>query len=158
MIIGEAPGADEDREGLPFVGVSGQLLNRALATIGLNRTNVYITNIIPWRPPGNRPPTPQEIAQCLPFVERHIELVHPKLLILVGSVAAKAVLKQVDGITKIRGRWFEYQPPHPDAPIRTIATFHPAFLLRSPNQKAQLWQDLLKIEEEIRKWERLGTK
>ena len=152
MLIGEAPGADEDREGLPFVGGAGQLLDRALATIGLNRTNVYITNIVPWRPPGNRPPTPQEITQCLPFVERHIELIQPKLLILLGGVSTKAILNDNEGIMKIRGHWREYKHLCLDTPIRTIATYHPAFLMRSPSQKAQLWQDLLVIEDEIRKW------
>lgn len=152
MLIGEAPGADEDREGLPFVGGAGQLLDRALATIGLNRTNVYITNILPWRPPGNRPPTPQEIAQCLPFVERHIELIQPKLVILLGGVSTKALLNDNDGIMKIRGHWRDYKHPALETPIRTIATYHPAFLMRSPSQKAQFWQDLLLIEDEIRGW------
>jgi uracil-DNA glycosylase family 4 len=152
MLIGEAPGADEDREGLPFVGGAGQLLDRALATIGLNRTNVYIINVLPWRPPGNRPPTPQEIAQCLPFVERHIELIQPKMLILLGGVSTKAILNDNDGIMKIRGHWRDYKHPQLETPIRTIATYHPAFLMRSPSQKAQLWQDLMMIEDEVKGW------
>lgn len=149
MLIGEAPGADEDRQGLPFVGVSGQLLDRALATIGLNRTNVYIANIIPWRPPGNRPPTPQEIALCLPFLKRHIEIIQPSLLVLVGGVSAKSLLNSSEGIMKLRGRWLSYTSEGLKAPIKTIATYHPAFLLRSPAQKAQVWKDLLMIQEEI---------
>lgn len=149
MLIGEAPGADEDRQGLPFVGTSGQLLDRALATIGLNRTNVYIANIIPWRPPGNRPPTPQEIALCLPFLKRHIEIIQPSLLVLVGGVSAKSLLNSSEGIMKLRGQWLSYTSDGLKAPIRTIATYHPAFLLRSPAQKAQVWKDLLIIQEEI---------
>ncbi len=150
MLIGEAPGADEDREGIPFVGGAGQLLDKALATIGLNRTNLYITNILPWRPPGNRPPTPQEIAQCLPFVERHIALIRPKMLILLGGVAAKAILTDNEGIMKIRGQWRDYVCPGLDTPIHTMATYHPAFLMRSPSQKAQLWQDLMLIEDAVK--------
>lgn len=154
MLVGEAPGADEDREGIPFVGGAGQLLDRALATIGLNRTNVYITNVLPWRPPGNRPPTPQEIAQCLPFVERHIALIKPKILILLGGVATKAILNDNDGIMKIRGQWRDYTCPGLEGAdgvtIRTMATYHPAFLMRSPSQKAQLWQDLMLIEDAVK--------
>lgn len=151
MIVGEAPGADEDRQGKPFVGVSGQLLNAALATIGLNRTNVYISNIIPWRPPGNRPPTPQEIAQCLPFVMRHIELIQPKILIMTGGVSTKSLLNSTEGIMKLRGQWRSYQTPGLKEPIRTIAIYHPAFLLRSPGQKAVVWKDLLMIQEELKR-------
>lgn len=150
MLVGEAPGADEDRQGTPFVGTCGQLLDNALATIGLNRTNIYITNMIPWRPPGNRPPTTQEIAQCLPFVIRHIELIQPKLLILAGGVATKALLNNNEGIMKLRGQWMSYQSDGLKEPIRTIATYHPAFLLRAPGQKALLWKDLLFIQEELR--------
>lgn len=150
MVIGEAPGADEDIQGKPFVGLSGQLLDRIFATIGLSRqTNLYITNISPWRPPANRQPTSQEIVQCLPFVQRHIELIKPQVLILVGGVSAKAVLNTNEGIMRLRGSWQNYMSPGLAAPIKCIATFHPAFLLRSPGQKAQVWQDLLLIQQEI---------
>lgn len=150
MVIGEAPGADEDRQGLPFVGLSGQLLDRAFASIGLSRTeNVYITNIINWRPPGNRTPTPHEIALCQPFVERHIELVAPKILILVGGVSAKTILNTSTGIMKLRGKWQNFKTENLEQPIKTIATYHPAFLLRSPGQKAAVWKDLLIVEDEM---------
>lgn len=150
MVIGEAPGADEDIQGKPFVGLSGQLLDRMFATIGLSRqSNIYITNIVPWRPPANRQPTPQEIAQCLPFVQRHIELINPDILILVGGVASKTILATNEGIMRLRGIWTAYTSPGLAAPIKCIATFHPAFLLRSPGQKAQVWQDLLLIQHEI---------
>lgn len=148
MIIGEAPGADEDIQGKPFVGISGQLLDRMFATIGLSRqTNIYITNIIPYRPPGNRQPTTQEITQCLPFVQRHIELIKPEILILVGGVAAKTILDTNEGIMRLRGRWHSYTSERLAHPIKCMATFHPAFLLRSPGQKAQTWRDLLMIQE-----------
>lgn len=150
MVIGEAPGADEDIQGKPFVGLSGQLLDRMFATIGLSRqSNLYITNISPWRPPANRQPTSQEIAQCLPFVQRHIELINPQVLILVGGVSAKAILNTNEGIMRLRGRWHSHTSPGLAAPIKCMATFHPAFLLRSPGQKAQVWQDLLLIQQEI---------
>lgn len=149
MLIGEAPGADEDRQGKPFVGASGQLLDRMLACIGLDRTTTYITNILFWRPPGNRTPTTAEIAACLPFVERHIELVAPRLLILVGGAAAKALLNTQEGIIKLRGRWFEFRRPGLSQPVPAIATFHPAYLLRSPGQKRQAWQDLLAIKHRL---------
>lgn len=151
MLIGEAPGADEDRQGLPFVGVSGQLLDRMLATIGLDRTCVYITNIVNWRPPGNRQPTPQEIAICKPFVEKHITLVQPKILVLVGGVAMKALFNTNDGIMRLRGTWQSYSTPELKSPIKAIATYHPSFLLRSPGQKAQSWQDLLMIKRALDK-------
>lgn len=151
MVIGEAPGADEDIQGKPFVGLSGQLLDKMFATIGLSRQeNIYITNIVPWRPPGNRQPTSQEIAQCLPFVQRHIELVRPRLLLLVGGVAAKTILNTNEGIMRLRGRWHEYSSPGIDQPIKCMATFHPAFLLRSPGQKALVWRDLLLVQHELR--------
>ena len=149
MLVGEAPGADEDRQGLPFVGLSGQLLNRMLTTIGLDRTSVYITNIVPWRPPGNRQPTLQEIALCLPFVERHIELIQPLILVLVGGVSMKALFQTSDGIMRVRGAWRPYTSPGLQAPIKALATYHPAFLLRSPGQKAQAWQDLLMIKKAL---------
>lgn len=151
MLVGEAPGADEDREGLPFVGRSGQLLDNAFATIGLSRQkNLYISNIISWRPPGNRPPTTIEITQCLPFIRRHIELKRPKILVMVGSVSAKALLDSTEGITKMRGQWLEYKSEGLESAIPAIAIYHPAFLLRSPGQKKKLWFDLLKLSKKLK--------
>jgi DNA polymerase len=146
MLIGEAPGADEDRIGRPFVGVSGQLLDRELAAVGYDRTNALITNVLFWRPPGNRTPTPAEVAACLPFVERMVEIVDPAVLVLVGGIAAKTMLARSEGIMKLRGRWLEFQTPRMARPVPTIATFHPAYLLRSPGQKRLAWQDMLAIK------------
>lgn len=141
MLVGEAPGRDEDIQGLPFVGRSGQLLDRMLAGIGLDRTNVYITNVLPWRPPGNRQPTPVEQAMCAPFIERHIELVAPKHLMLVGGVSAKQMLDTTSGIMKLRGKWGSVQIG--DTEIPALPIFHPAYLLRQPAQKRLAWRDLL---------------
>ncbi len=150
MFIGEAPGADEDRQGLPFVGVSGKLLDRMLESIGLSRTeNAYITNIVFWRPPGNRSPTDQEIASCLPFTQRHVELVDPAVLVFVGGLAAKTLLAKTMGITKLRGRWYEYETPGLVRPVPCLAMFHPAYLLRSPQQKRLAWRDLLAIKQKL---------
>ncbi len=149
MLIGEAPGADEDREGIPFVGLSGKLLNKMLNSIGLLRSEVYITNIIPWRPPGNRQPTLQETAACLPFIQRHIELINPKVLILVGGTASKTLLVRKDGIMRLRGRWFDYQK-NDKTIIPALSIFHPAFLLRSPAQKVNAWKDLLAIRSRLK--------
>jgi DNA polymerase len=149
MLIGEAPGADEDRQGVPFVGVGGQLLDRMLASIGLDRTSVYITNILPWRPPGNRTPTPQEMALFKPFVQRHIELIQPEILVLVGAVSMKTLLNTSEGIMRMRGQWRQYTSLGLQSPVKTIATFHPAFLLRSPGQKAQSWRDFLMIQHAL---------
>jgi uracil-DNA glycosylase family 4 len=145
MFVGEAPGRDEDIEGLPFVGRSGQLLDRMLAAIGLDRTGAYIANIIPWRPPGNRTPTPQEAAICLPFVLRQIELADPDLLVCLGGPAAQALLGVKDGILRTRGRWFPYHTGTRE--IRAIATLHPAYLLRQPLQKRLAWRDFLAIRK-----------
>ncbi|HKP27705.1 MAG TPA: uracil-DNA glycosylase [Dongiaceae bacterium] len=145
MLVGEAPGADEDRLGLPFVGVSGQLLDRMMAAIGLDRTSFYITNVCLWRPPGNRKPTDLELAAQKPFVERHIELVAPKVLVLVGAAAAQGLLGTTEGITRLRGRWFQYQCG--EEAIPTLPIFHPAYLLRQPAQKRETWRDLLKLRE-----------
>jgi uracil-DNA glycosylase len=120
-----------------------------LACIGLDRTTTYITNILFWRPPGNRPPTTAEVAACLPFVERHIELVAPEILVLVGGASAKALLNTQEGIIKLRGRWFEFQRPGLARPIPAIATFHPAYLLRTPSQKRGSWRDLLAIKRRL---------
>jgi len=149
MLIGEAPGADEDREGIPFVGLSGKLLNKMLSSIGLSRSEVYITNIIPWRPPGNRQPTIQETAVCLPFIQRHIELINPKVLILVGGTASKTLLVRKEGIMRLRGRWFDYQK-NDKTVIPALPIFHPAFLLRSPAQKFNAWKDLLAIRSRLK--------
>ncbi|MGE5539916.1 MAG: uracil-DNA glycosylase [Gemmatimonas sp.] len=149
MVIGEAPGADEDRMGKPFVGVSGQLLDRMLAAIGQDRTNSLITNILFWRPPGNRTPTPAEIAACLPFVERMVEIVDPAVLVLAGGIAAKTMLARSEGIMRLRGRWLEFRTPRMARPVPTIATFHPAYLLRSPGQKRLAWQDFLAIRRKL---------
>ncbi|MES2253197.1 MAG: uracil-DNA glycosylase family protein [Pseudomonadota bacterium] len=145
MLIGEAPGADEDRLGQPFVGQSGQLLDTILATIGLDRNSIYISNIIPWRPPGNRPPTTSEIAYCLPFIKRHIELVAPKILILLGGVAVKTLLNRNDGILKLRGEILEYATKDGNA-IAAMPTLHPSYIMRSPSQKALVWKDMLTLK------------
>lgn len=144
LIIGEAPGKDEDEQGKPFVGRSGQLLDRMLGFIGLDRkTNVLISNTIFWRPPGNRDPTQGEIVACLPFVERLIELSRPKLLILTGKAAAHTVLKREDGVMKLRGRRLLYTREGLELPINTMVMLHPAYLLRQPQQKRLAWADLL---------------
>jgi DNA polymerase len=147
MLVGEAPGADEDRLGLPFVGVSGQLLDRMMAAIGLDRTSFYITNVCFWRPPGNRKPTDTELAAQKPFVERHIELVAPKVLVLVGAAAAQGLLGTTEGITRLRGRWFQYRLGEAGPVIPAMPIFHPAYLLRQPAQKRETWRDLLKLKE-----------
>ncbi|WP_374654638.1 uracil-DNA glycosylase [Dongia sp.] len=149
MLVGEAPGADEDRLGKPFVGVSGQLLDRMLAAIGLDRTSFYITNVCFWRPPGNRKPTEAELVAQAPFVQRHIELVAPKILVLVGAASAHALLGTNDGITRLRGRWFEYKSDGLPAAVPALPIFHPAFLLRQPAQKRETWADLLKLKARL---------
>ena len=150
MLIGEAPGADEDKYGKPFVGRAGQLLNKMLESIGLNRNKIYISNVVPWRPPGNRQPTTEEILQCLPFIQRHIEIIKPLMLILLGGTAAKALLTTNQGITKLRGTWHQYNSIGLSNPITTRAIFHPAFLLRSPGFKKETWEDLLEIQKRIK--------
>jgi uracil-DNA glycosylase family 4 len=154
MMVGEAPGEAEDRQGRAFVGVSGQLLDHMLAPAGLDRrTNVYISNILFWRPPGNRSPTDAEIAACLPFCERHIALVKPKILVLLGGVAAKSLLRTKEGITRLRGRWTQYMPPPGSGlehPIECLPIYHPAFLLRQPGAKRQAWADILTLTKRIK--------
>lgn len=140
MLVGEAPGADEDRIGKPFMGRSGQLLDRMLATIGLDRSQVYVANIVPWRPPGNRTPTPQEIAICKPFIARQIELASPEFLLCLGGPAAQNLLGVKDGILRTRGRWFSYRTED-GREIRALPTLHPAYLLRQPLQKRLGWRD-----------------
>lgn len=147
MFVGEAPGRDEDIEGLPFVGRSGKLLDRMLAAIGLDRRQVYIANIVPWRPPGNRTPTPQESQICLPFMLRQIELCDPDILVCLGGPSAQTLLGIKDGITRIRGRWFSFDTGKRE--IRALPTFHPAFLLRSPLQKRFAWRDFLAIKKAL---------
>ena len=160
MVVGEAPGGDEDVQGKPFVGASGQLIDKYLSFIGLSRQEtdphkaVYISNIVNWRPPGNRTPTPQEMDISLPFIERHIALMNPKILLLVGNVPTKTLLQSKDGITKLRGNWQQYQPTHADnqallgnKTILTMPTLHPAFLLRAPQNKKTVWQDMLTLQQ-----------
>jgi uracil-DNA glycosylase family 4 len=147
MFVGEAPGRDEDIEGLPFVGRSGKLLDRMLAAIGLDRTSVYIANIVPWRPPGNRTPTPQESQICLPFILRQIELVDPDILVCLGKPSMQTLLASNEPISKARGRWFPFDTGKRE--IRAMPTFHPAFLLRSPLQKRFAWRDFLAIKKAL---------
>ncbi len=149
VLVGEAPGAEEDRLGLPFVGPSGKLLDRMLASIGLDETAVFITNTVFWRPPGNREPTTSETAACLPFLERLIEIIDPKLLLALGGPAAKTLTGRAESVGKLRGRWFDYQSPRLAQPIPTAVTYHPAYLLRSPGQKRQAWRDLLGIRARL---------
>jgi DNA polymerase len=147
MFVGEAPGYEEDISGRPFVGRSGKLLDRMLEAIALDRTTAYIANVVPWRPPGNRTPTPQETAICLPFIRRQIELANPDILVCLGGPSAQTLLGIKEGITRSRGRWFPYDTGTRE--IRAIATFHPAFLLRSPLQKRLAWRDFLAIRKAL---------
>jgi DNA polymerase len=152
MCVGEAPGAEEDRQGVPFIGPSGKLLDRMLAAIGLNRSDVYIANTLYWRPPGNRTPTPEERAQCLPFLMRQIELVGPKAIVTLGGPAAQTLLNEKTGITRLRGKWFDFETRPGLAggmELPLLPTFHPAFLLRQPAQKRQAWQDLRAVRERL---------
>jgi uracil-DNA glycosylase len=147
MLVGEAPGRDEDIEGLPFVGRSGKLLDRMIAAIGLDRTKVYIANVIPWRPPGNRTPTPQETQICLPFIQRQIELVDPDILVTLGNPSTQTPLGTHEGIMRTRGKWLDYETG--TRVIRAIPTFHPAYLLRSPAYKRLSWLDLRAIAKAL---------
>ena len=147
MFVGEAPGRDEDIEGLPFVGRSGKLLDLMMAAIGLDRTSAYIANVVPWRPPGNRTPTPQETAICVPFILRQIELADPDVLVCMGNPSTQTLLATKDGITKTRGRWLAFHTGTRE--IRAIPTYHPAFLLRSPLQKRFAWRDFLAIKKAL---------
>ena len=147
MFVGEAPGHEEDISGRPFVGRSGKLLDRMIEAIGLDRTKVYIANVVPWRPPGNRTPTPQETAICLPFIRRQIELANPDILVCLGGPSMQTLLGTKDGITRMRGRWFPFDTGSRE--IRALATFHPAFLLRSPLQKRLSWRDFLAIKKAL---------
>jgi len=147
MFVGEAPGREEDLEGLPFVGRSGQLLDRIMAAIGLDRSNAYIANVIPWRPPGNRTPTPQETQICLPFTQRQIELADPDILVCLGGPSAQTLLGIKDGTRRARGRWHAYHTGSRE--IRAIATFHPAYLLRNPIEKRFVWRDFLAVRKAL---------
>ncbi len=146
MMIGEAPGAEEDKQGIPFCGLSGKLLDKMFATVGLTRENFYISNTLFWRPPGNRQPTPEELAICKPFVEKHIALIDPSLLILVGGTAVKGVLDVNTGITRMRGQRYSYKNQYIEKDIPVMVVFHPSYLLRQPAQKKQAWHDMLSIE------------
>ncbi len=161
MLIGEAPGADEDRIGKPFVGVNGQLLDRILKYINLDRNeedpekSLYISNILNWRPPGNRTPSPGEIEVSLPFIERHIALIQPEILIFAGGVTAQTLLNETTGISRLRGRFRDYKPltdgiGHVPVPIPALVTYHPAYLLRTPSQKRTVWQDMLMLQQKFR--------
>jgi DNA polymerase len=149
MFIGEAPGADEDRQGVPFVGPSGMLLNAMLESVGLTREEVLISNTVFWRPPGNRTPTTQESAVCRPFIERLVELVDPEILVCVGAPATHAMLGQTQGISRLRGKWFTFQTPKLSHPIDTTAIFHPAYLLRTPIKKRDAWTDIRMIRKRL---------
>lgn len=148
MLIGEAPGRDEDLKGLPFVGRSGQLLDRMLHAIGRDRGSAYITNVIFWRPPANRTPTTEEMAACFPFVVRHIELARPALIVALGGIAAKQLLGTTEGIMRLRGRWAPFTSPN-GAVIPVLPSFHPAYLLRQPAHKRLAWRDFLAVKEKL---------
>jgi len=154
MLVGEAPGRDEDEQGKPFVGRSGQLLDKMFAAISIEETGLYISNIVNWRPPGNRNPTQEEIAVCLPLIERHIALKAPDILIVAGGVSAQALLRSETGITRLRGQWQNYEVKAPDGSgtgrsIPCLPIFHPSFLLRQPASKRQAWADMLALQEKL---------
>jgi DNA polymerase len=147
MLVGEGPGEQEDLQGKPFVGRAGQLLGRMLASIGLDRTTVYIANMVPWRPPGNRDPSPEELALCTPFLLRQVELVAPKFLVTLGNVPTKSLFGTSSGITRMRGQWKELELG--SHRVRSLATLHPAYLLRTPASKALAWRDMLSLRQAI---------
>ncbi len=149
MLLGEGPGSEEDRKGIPFVGASGKLLDQMLLSVGLDRKEVLISNSVFWRPPGNRSPTSQELAICLPFVERMIQLVRPKIIVALGGSAAKILLAESASIGRLRGKWFSYSSPGLSSPIEATAMFHPAYLLRSPAQKRNTWKDWQVIKSKL---------
>ena len=150
MLIGEAPGRDEDQQGIPFIGRAGKLLNKMLLAINLQREDVYITNVVNWRPPDNRTPNDEEILEFLPFLQRQIDIVKPKFIFLLGGVAAKAILSTPLALGKLRGKWHEYKSLNLDGSIPTIASYHPAFLLRSPQYKKHSWEDLQMLQEKLK--------
>jgi len=149
MIIGEAPGKDEDIQGIPFVGKAGILLNKMLLAINLRRDDVYITNVIPWRPPNNRTPNNEEIIQCLPILQKHIEIIKPDYLFLLGATAAKAVLSSSLSVSKMRNNFHTYKSIYLNKNIKTLVSYHPAFLLRSPEYKKEAWNDLQLLQKEM---------
>ena len=149
MIIGEAPGKEEDEQGLPFVGRAGQLLNKMLSAIQLDRKDVYITNAVPWKPPQNRTPTDEEILEFLPFLQRQIEILKPKFIYLLGTVAAKAILTTPLSLGKLRGKWYEYKSINMNFYVNVLVSYHPAFLLRSPNFKKEAWNDLQMLQKKL---------
>ena len=146
VLVGEAPGADEDRIGRPFVGRSGHLLDKMMNAVGMDHSAYFITNVLPWRPPGNRTPTSAEIAVCLPFLKRQIELVNPEYISILGGSAANALLDNQEPISRLRGRWLEYEKSDGEK-IQVLASFHPAYLLRNTAQKARAWSDLLRLKK-----------
>ena len=150
MIIGEGPGANEDKEGFPFVGRAGQLLDKMLNAINLSRRNVYITNVVNYRPPENRKPTEKEVERYLPYLKKHIEIIKPKIILLLGSTAMNAILENTDVISKVRGKWHEIEINN--LKIQSIVSFHPAYLLRQPDQKKLSWIDLKMIREKLKKF------
>lgn len=155
MVIGEAPGADEDREGIPFCGMSGKLLDKVLFSAGLTRKGdekggFYITNTLFWRPPGNRKPTPEELAICEPFLEKHIALVNPKILLLVGATAVQGVLKDSSAMAKLRGGNYTYKNRYMQHDVPVMVTYHPSFLLRAPQNKRLAWEDMLKLQARLK--------
>lgn len=145
MLIGEAPGADEDRIGKPFVGRCGKLLDKMFDAIQINRNDCYITNVLPWRPPGNRTPTDEEIAICLPFLKRQIDLIKPDFILLLGGIALKTVMDSNESISRTRGKWLEYTTDE-NKIINVLATYHPSYLLRSTAQKSKVWSDLIRLK------------
>lgn len=149
MCIGEAPGAEEDRQGRPFAGAPGRLLDRMLASIGLDRSSTYLTSVLPWRLPANRRPTPEEVAACLPFVTRHIDLVDPQVLILFGEATGAALLARHEPLARLRGRWFDYSSPGLPRPVPALVTFTPAYLIGTPEAKRHAWRDLLMVKRKI---------
>ena len=150
MLIGEAPGRDEDQQGIPFVGRAGQLLNKMLLAINLQREDVYITNVVNWRPPDNRTPNDNEILEFLPFLQRQIDIIKPKFIFLLGGAASKAILSTPLALGKLRGKWHEYKSLNLEEGIPTIASYHPAFLLRSPQYKKHSWEDLQMLQEKLK--------
>jgi uracil-DNA glycosylase len=149
VFIGEAPGAEEDLQGKPFVGASGQFLDRMLASIGLDRTQYLITNLIPWRPPGNRAPTDAEVLMCLPFLQRHLALLRPRIVVTLGALSTHALIGADTGIRKLRGKWRTLALPGIDPPLRLLPMLHPAYLLRTPGAKREAWQDLLTLKKAL---------
>tara|TARA_B100000959_G_scaffold222867_1_gene236091 strand:- start:303 stop:1016 length:714 start_codon:yes stop_codon:yes gene_type:complete len=149
MIVGEAPGQEEDEQGLPFVGKAGQLLNKMLSAIQLDRKDIYITNAVPWRPPQNRTPTNEEIIEFLPFLQRQIEILKPEFIYLLGTTAAKAILSTPLSLGKLRGKWHEYKSINMNTSVNVLVSYHPAFLLRSPNFKKEAWSDLQMLQKKL---------